>query len=78
MIKLGDRVKDRISGLTGIATERREYLNGCVQYAITPKIKPGATELPAWCIDEQQIDVLTKKKAIVKKRSTGGPTIKCT
>ena len=75
MIKLGDKVKDKISGLEGIAVEKREYLNGCIQYAVQPKMKKGATELPSWCIDEAQLEVVGKKK-VVKKSDTGGPMVK--
>ena len=46
---LGDRLKDKISGLEGIATAKVDYMNGCLHYAITPKklkkeIKPPKTE----------------------------------
>lgn len=35
-IKLGSRVRDRITGFEGIAVARVEYLTGCTQYGITP------------------------------------------
>ena len=69
--------KDKISGLIGIATSRTEYLNGCVQYAVMPKIKKGATEIPHWNIDEGQLETIKTKKPIkVKKKKIGGPMIK--
>ena len=37
-IKLGVRIKDRVTGFEGIVTARVEYLNGCIQYCITPKM----------------------------------------
>jgi hypothetical protein len=33
-IKLGQRVFDRVSGMTGIAVERTTFLNGCVYFAV--------------------------------------------
>ena len=67
MINLGDKVKDKVSGLVGIATERREYLNGCIQYVIQPKIDKDGKMPDGWSIDSQQIESL-EKKIKVKKR----------
>jgi len=75
MIKLGLKVKDKITELTGIAVERREFLNGCIQYAVQGKaLKDG--KLPdAWYIDEQQLEIVGSGKQI-KKSKTGGPMSK--
>ena len=75
MINLGDKVKDKVSGLVGIATERREYLNGCIQYVIQPKIDKDGKMPDGWSIDSQQIESL-EKKIKVKKSETGGPSIR--
>ena len=75
MITLGDKVKDKITGLTGIATERREFLNGCVQYAVQGKVGKDNKMIDAWYIDEQQLEVAGKPKK-VKKSNTGGPMSK--
>lgn len=40
-IKLGDKVKDKVSGFEGIATAKTIFLNGCLQIEVTPKIKEG-------------------------------------
>jgi hypothetical protein len=71
-IKLGDEVKDKVSGFVGVAVEKREYLNGCIQYAIQPKVDKDGNMTDSWCIDESQIERL-KKKVVVKKSNTGGP-----
>jgi hypothetical protein len=42
-IILGSRVKDKISGLEGIAVARVEYLNGNIQIAIQPKTSDSLT-----------------------------------
>lgn len=73
MINLGDKVKDKVSGLEGIAIARTEYLNGCVQFNVTPKLTKGKTEIVTWSIDEEQLEVVGKKIK-VKKSPTGGPT----
>ena len=46
-IKLGIKAKDTVSGFTGIVTEKCEYLNGCVQFRVIPKIDPKkSNEMP--------------------------------
>lgn len=37
-IELGMRVKDKVNGLKGIAVAECVYLNGCVQFAVTPPV----------------------------------------
>ena len=42
MINLGDKVKCKITGLTGTAVARCEFLNGCVQFKVQPRfVKDG-------------------------------------
>lgn len=55
-VQLGDRVKDTISGIEGIANARTVYLNGCVQIAVeTP---PKDDVLNAQWVDEFRLVVL--------------------
>jgi len=74
MFILGDKVKDKVSGLIGIAVSRIEYLNGCIQYGITAKLKKGEDEIKTWNIDEEQLETVKKKIVKVKKTPTGGTT----
>ena len=76
--KLGKKVKDKITGLEGIAVSKCIFLNGCVQYAIQAKIdKDGKIPDEKW-IDAQQLEVIepvAKKKVsddMPKKYSGGG------
>ena len=65
MIKLGDIVKDTVTGLEGMAVAKIKYLNNCVQYEVQPKgLKDGSIIKSAW-IDEGQLVV--KKEAKIKK-----------
>jgi hypothetical protein len=36
-MKLGDTIRDTISGFTGVLVARTEWLNGCVRLTIQPK-----------------------------------------
>jgi hypothetical protein len=59
-IPLGIKVKDRITGYTGIATARTVYLNGSPRLQVqaeglTDDLKPIE---PQWC-DEAQLDAVS-------------------
>ncbi|KAA0573397.1 hypothetical protein [Azospirillum sp. Sh1] len=57
--KLGQTMRDRASGFTGIAVSRFDFLNGNVQYSLQPKAPEGATTLPeAVSFDIQQLEVV--------------------
>jgi hypothetical protein len=66
MVKLGERVMDRITKFEGIATARSEYLYGCVRILVEPtELKDGKPVEGQW-FDEQRVD----NESDVK---TGGP-----
>ena len=71
MIKLGDKVKDSITGVIGIATAKCVYLNGCNHIGFQLPFKDGKIPDIIW-IDEPQVEVV---KILKKKRKTytGGP-----
>jgi len=51
--KLGYRFTDQITGFTGIATGFCEYISGCAQIMLTPRVgTDGAFAAPQW-FDEQ-------------------------
>lgn len=76
MIKLGSKVKDTITGFTGIAVGRTEWMNGCARIGIQPKkLKDGKPVEVEW-FDEQQIEVIKEKKPEVSPHcsaTSGGP-----
>lgn len=56
--QLGDKARDRISGLTGIITARADHLFGCARYWISPQeTKDGKPCDGAW-FDEDAIEVV--------------------
>lgn len=88
MIELGSTVKDVVTGFTGIAVARYEFMYGCTRYCVQPKTKKDKagslnTEKN---FDEPQLIVLKKPgKAVMasikavhgtspkKQRRPGGP-----
>lgn len=73
--ELGQEVICKITGLKGVATARVEYINGCIQYAVTPKAE-GSKYPDSVYLDQKQLEhaggVLQ-----MDKESTGGPQINC-
>lgn len=69
--ELGVRLRDKVSEVEGICIGRIEYLNGCVQYAIKPKVtKDGKVHEAEW-IDSQQIEQIGDGIKVASK-VTGG------
>jgi hypothetical protein len=66
MITLGEKVTDRITGFTGVATARAEYLNGCVRIQIEPRVQEDGKLPEAQWIDEQRLTDTSEAEA-------GGP-----
>lgn len=74
MIKLGSRVKDKMTGLEGVAVARIEYLNGCERYEIQPQglTKEGDVRKSHW-VDRQQmlVEIIQEEKTEVEDRPGG-------
>jgi|TARA_Y100000034_G_scaffold114835_1_gene151337 hypothetical protein len=65
-IILGDRVKSKLNGFEGIAVCRTEFINGCIQYGVLPKLKKTdklTADEGEVCIDEYSLTVV-KKRAV--------------
>lgn len=56
-IKLGDEVKDIITGFKGIVISKIIYLNGCVQWGVKARVESAALK-EAEYIDEGQLERL--------------------
>ena len=73
MLKLGQKVKDRISGFSGVLSARSEFLNGCVRLQLTPDRLHEGKLIEAEWFDETQVDVLEDTPAPEPKTRPGGP-----
>lgn len=72
-IKLGQRVRDIVTGYVGIATARCEYLNGCVHYGVRAPCKDNKPEDTHY-IDWQQLEVVDDGVlGKIAAQPTGGP-----
>jgi hypothetical protein len=75
-IKLGSQVEDLVSGFTGIATARIEYLNGCTQYCIAPRAVDNKIVENQY-FDHAQLKVIAEGSVKVDPYDTGGPSRYC-
>ncbi len=71
-IKLGDRVKDKITGFEGIVTAEINYMYGCHQFQVTPEIDENGNQRKHDWIDEPQLDILKKSNKTKSKPKFGG------
>lgn len=55
MIKLGTTATDSITGASGVAIARCEYLYGCVQVQIQPKETKDGKPIDTLWFDEQRL-----------------------
>ena len=76
MIKLGNKVRDNITGFTGIAVGRTEWLFGCSRIGIqATELKDGKPVETEW-IDEQRVEVIEDLPRVISADSaatSGGP-----
>lgn len=63
-ISLGDHVKDAITGMEGIAVARVDYLTGCTQICISPKVDKDGKLQDSHYVDESRL-VRTNMKGFV-------------
>ncbi len=66
-IKLGDRVKDRTSGFSGIVLAISKYLYGCTTIGVKSEELKDGTPIEMQWFDEQSLDELATEP--------GGPAL---
>lgn len=66
MIKLGSFVKDKVTGLEGVAENRATYLYGCDRYFVQPQIDKDGKLPDGLMIDEPQLSIDQSKSAAME------------
>lgn len=56
-VKLGDTVRDVVTGFEGTTVAVAKYMYGCIQYKVQPKCKEGNYTKAEW-LDEPQLEVI--------------------
>lgn len=68
-IQLGDKVKCKYTGFTGIAVAKTEFINGCIQFNIASKWDGKASMIDEVAIDEHSLEIV---KPIKREKINGG------
>lgn len=56
-IELGQKVRDTITGMEGIAIARTEWMNGCVRVTVRPQVLKDGVPVDSQTFDEPQLEV---------------------
>lgn len=78
-IRLGTKVVDAVTGFEGVATARLEFLNGCVQYCVTPRVDKKGKIQEGYYLDSAQLVVPDVGDCVFAKENedddvVGGPS----
>lgn len=73
MIDLGDKVKDTVTGFTGIAVSITDYLHGCQRIGVQAIVRDNEPPKEVQGFDEPQLKIVKKKVVEDGKKDTGGP-----
>jgi hypothetical protein len=73
-IKLGDQVKDIISGFEGIVTGACKYLTGCTQFSVIPRVDDKGNFSEGHWFDEDRLVVTEESVVSIPSNSNGGST----
>ncbi len=73
--KLGDLVKDKVSGFKGVIVSQHDYLNGCTRFTVQPLIDKDWKLPVSETFDMPQLETITVDAAESepKEGRTGGP-----
>ena len=70
-IKLGSKVRDKVTCFEGIATARIRYMNGCVQYCVEPMVDKEGKMPEHHYIDFGQLEVIVAEIGEEKNKEKG-------
>jgi hypothetical protein len=73
MVKMGDLVKDKVSGFEGIIVSKHDYLNGCTRMSVQPKVDKDGKLPECQTFDKPQLKKIKSKVVKEGNRDIGGP-----
>jgi len=72
MLELGMKVKDKITGFSGVVTGICLYLSGCNQVLVVPPVRKDGSFVDGQWLDLQRLEVTDKKKITLDNGKTPG------
>jgi hypothetical protein len=73
-IKIGDKVRDRLSGLVGYVHGKAEYITGCNQVLVNPRTVKDDKPVDGTWIDDSRIE-LVESLSTPETHDRGGPAV---
>ncbi len=74
-IRLGSKMKDKITGFEGVVTGYCKYLTGCHQALLVPPVDDDGKMIDGhWC-DEQRLEAVGDTVITLDNSQTPGPDI---
>jgi len=64
-IELGMVVRDRVTGLIGVAENRADYLHGCPRFCVQPFAKDDGTVPSSVMVDEPQLEPVADRAPVM-------------
>lgn len=74
--KLGDLVKDKVTGFKGVIIAKTEWLNGCVRMALQPQgLTKEGKPFESYTVDVEQLEMVKDSACAPPEpvRAHGGP-----
>lgn len=72
-MQIGVKVRDRITGFTGIVTGFVRYITGCNQCLVAPPVKENGEFADSHWIDVQRLEVLPGNPIVLDSGTNPGP-----
>lgn len=73
---LGAKAKAKVTGISGVITNRSEALYGCHRYYIQPPADKDNKVPDGWWVDEGDVELLQTQSVEHVAKPTGGPMSK--
>ena len=70
-IEIGQKVKDKLTGFTGLVTGRCEYITGCTQLLVQPPVKADGDFVESRWLDEDRGVVVDAEKVSLAVSNAG-------
>jgi hypothetical protein len=70
-MKNGQTLRDVVTGFVGVATGRVEYLTGCTQFLLNPKVDDKNTPGEGRWFDEDRLEVLAVDVIALPRTNAG-------
>jgi hypothetical protein len=74
-VGVGLKVRDRVTGFEGIVTGRAEYITGCAQVLVQPKVDQKGAFVEGRWVDETRVEVLDYSPAFANETPNSGPDV---